>query len=100
MTPADPASLSFRELKQQLQSIQVRAFALFDDAARQAEEHPEQADAAYLHAQQQAKPLLAQGEILRKELVRRARRRAARAWMVVWVALFALVVIVLWQIAH
>lgn len=96
----DPTALSYRELQQQLQSIQVRAFALFEDAAQQAEADPARADAAYLHAQEQAKPLLQQGEALRVELVKRARQRARRAWMVVWVALGLLAAIIVLQIAR
>lgn len=100
METPDPASLSWRQLQQQLQSIQVRAFACFEDAAQQAEADPSHADAAYLQAQTKARPLLQQGEALRVELVRRARQRARRAWMVVWIALGLLLAIVLMQLAR
>lgn len=96
----DPAALSYRQLQQQLQSIQVRAFACFEDAAQQAEADPANADAAYLQAQDRAKPLLQQGEALRMELVKRARQRACRAWLVVWIALGLLAAIIVMQIAR
>lgn len=100
METSDPTTLSYRQLRDQLQAIQVRAFACFEDAAQQAQADPGRADAAYLHAQEQTRPLLQQGEALRVELVKRARQRARRAWMVVWIALGLMLAIVVVQIVR
>lgn len=78
--------LPLRDLRARLEQSQKQAFSIFEHAAERAQADPRRADAIYLQANDQAKPVLANAESLRQEFVRRMRRRAARAW---WVAIGA-----------
>lgn len=100
MRDDDSQRLSLQALQTQLHSIQERAFAIFNQAAERAEQRPDQADAIYLQAEGEARPLLAQGDALRKELIQRARQRARRAWsmaLLVGAVALALMFWALWR---
>lgn len=77
----DPKQLPQRELRARLEALQKQAFSIFEQAAENAQSEPTRADAIYLHAEKQARPLITEGDELRREWVRRARRRARIAWL-------------------
>lgn len=72
--------MSQRELRSRLEALQKQTFTIFEQAAAHAQSQPEHANATYLQAEKQARPLIEEGDALRREWVRRARRRARLAW--------------------
>lgn len=79
MIAPDARALSNAELDARLQELQRRAFAIYDAAAEAAETAGD--DAAYVRAETEVAPLIAEAKLLSDERVRRLRVRA-RVWRV------------------
>ena len=81
MTARGPRALSNAELDALLQELQRRAFAIYDAAARDAEDSSSGAgdDDAYARAETEVAPLIAEAKLLSDERVRRLRARV-RVW--------------------
>ena len=75
---AAPQALSNAELVQRIEDLQSRAFALYEDAALQAEADPTRAEAIYRQAEHRAAPVIESARVLNDERVRRLRVRARR----------------------
>jgi hypothetical protein len=73
----DPRALSNAELDARLQELQRRAFAIYDAAAEAAETAGD--DAAYVRAETEVAPLIAEAKLLSDERMRRLRVRV-RLW--------------------
>ena len=97
-TPADLRALPAAELDARIASLQQRAFARYEDAARRADDETDAAAAArhYADAEADCAPWIAEAKALNDERVRRLRARARRWWVTTAAVLVAGVVALAW----
>ena len=86
------------EQGRQLAELQARILEIHDGAEVRALAQPQHAATFLAQAEAEAAPLLAQGAVLRDEVVARARARARLAWNVVYVAAALIAVLAVWQL--